>query len=277
MKNATPSKLTRTPISTRPVDFALAQLEVDPKEKELAARWAVCHLPLTSGAGIVLDAGTSCLAVWESLVEQICTGRLAHLLVYTNNLLVLEHWRDHVSTPQIRETKVKLFGWELDPSHMAFYGSEDARKKLLSDSLRPSIVYIGTSGIEFDAHRGILFGYHQDDAEREIKELLFKCYAKTRIILSTPSKMGQAGGQVLNLLSIPHLDAEAPIYLITTRPKPGERKKIKDQFDRAKKTFASPEIQNAIRQKGIDFHWIVVDPESGEVPKELEHLRAPSL
>ena len=159
-----------------------------------------------------------------------------------------------------------------DAEHQAFYG-KSVRTSLMSPNFRPSAVYIGTSGIEFDDRAGILLGYHAGDPEKDVKMALFQCPAKARVILATPRKISNAGGRVFDVLSVPELDVRAPIYLVTTEPEPKTTEE--KLFNQALKVFKSKKIQNAIRDKGIKFHWIIVDRKSADVPKAVEHIIAP--
>lgn len=252
--------------------FAMAQSGVDPEEKQLEGLWVSQHLRLQNGAGIIIDAGSSCLEVWRAIVDQIDDNQFAFLNVYTNSYQVLEHWRERLNSRQVQQTKVQLIAGELDAEHLAFYGPE-AVHTVMNPSFRAMNVYIGTSGIEFDEAGRILFGYHAGRLEREIKELLFRCHAQKRIILATPRKIGFAGGLVFNVLEVDELNAEAPIYLVTTNPEKGSENEV--QFERAMEVFKSKAMEEAITKKNLEFHWITIDRENGGVPKMLEHIVVP--
>ena len=275
MKSPDPTEIVPEAEHEEAYGFVFKQFQVLKDEKELAGLWARDHLRPSDGDGVVFDAGTSCLTAWKVIAKQIEDDTLSHLQIQTNNLLILLDWLKKRASVPILQTHVRIYGSELDPEHMAFYGTEEARATLMDTSFRPMLVYIGTSGIEFHGEEGILFGYHAGRPEREIKELLFQRPTETRVILATPNKIGRAGGQALNVLDIKGLDKRAPIFLVTTAPPGRAEKAIKDRFDRAKAIFKGKKIQSAIGDAGLDFHWIILDPENGDVPKVLEHLRAP--
>lgn len=251
-------------------DFARMQQDVAPRHKELAAKWVLNELSFGSGAGLILDAGSSCWQLWKETAKAIEKGDCAHLTIYTNNLLVLDEWREGSSKPQIRGTKVKIFGWELDCSHRAFYGGTDeVRLRLKDKNFRPWAVFIGTSGIEFSGEDGILFGYHADEAELEIKKILFQCKTRMRIVLATPHKIGYAGGSVFDILDVEDLDTTAPLYLVTTAPDQ-EEKSHQEQFNQARRIYESKPMQQKIKESGMEFHWIILDPKTGILREDLK-------
>lgn len=200
------------------------------------------------------------------MVKRISGTKLSHLTIYTNNLLVIEDWRQRIHMPRIRETKVRLIGWELDISHMAFYGTEDAKKKIMDPDFRPSVVFIGTSGIEFD-DKGLLFGYHADEAERSFKQLLFQCNTKVRVILATPGKIGYAGGLVFSILDLPGLHKQAPLYLVTVAPTSSNKTQTGRQFQEAEARFKEA-VEGRIKESGLMFSWVILDPETGKKSRE---------
>ncbi len=268
-----PRKETTKMEEDKNISFAQAQKAVDHDDKVLSAQWVADDLPLKNGAGIFLDAGSCCLTFWQEIIGQLCANRYSNITVYTNNFMVLQEWAEKVATPQLQGTIVEMAGNLFDAPHLAFYG-EGVRRMLMSGVFRASAVYIGTSGIEFDQETGeILFGYHAGDAEHDVKEVLFQCPARKRIILATPQKIGFAGGRVFDVLSVNKLDNRAPIYLVTTEPEPGSE--CEQQFNEAKKSFLGDKIQTAIYKQGLEFHWIIVDRKSGETPKAKERLDAP--
>lgn len=253
-------------------DYALMQQDVAPRHKELAAKWVLNELSFGSGAGLILDAGSSCWKLWKETAKAIEAGDYPHLTIYTNNLFVLDEWRENSYKPQIRSTKVKIFGWELDCSHRAFYGGTDeVRQRLTDKNFRPWAVFIGTSGIEFGGKDGILFGYHADEAELQIKKILFQCKTRMRIILATPQKIGYAGGIVFDILDVKGLDTTAPLYLVTTAPDQ-EEKSHQKQFYEARRIYKSEAMQQKIRESGLSFHWIILDPKTGIIREELKIL-----
>lgn len=255
-----------------PKFYVDTQRDVDPEPKRLVAEWVSQHLKLGNGAGLIIDAGTSCLTAWEVIVEQISSGELQFLTVYTNNYLVLDAWWKNA---YIGKTNVEIIGSVLDADHMAFYGNE-AVAKVMAGNFRAMNVYIGTSGIHFDPHQGrILFAYHASDAERTIKELLFQCDANRRIILATPGRVGSASasGRYFDVLNISNLNTRSPIYLVTVNPEEGTAEE--EAFDKAKEAFRSPAMEEKIGQKGLVFHWVTIDRHNGEGPTMSEHLVVP--
>lgn len=255
----------------RYVSFAGRQLGVDVYEKNLAARWTIHELPLRDGDGIVLDAGTSCWLTWKQILDLVGSEKLAHLMVHTNSHLVQTYWMERTESPQIACLKLELLGTVLDSEHKAYYW-RTPKDRVMPRSLRPNTVYIGTSGIEFDEKEGILFGYHEGPREQDMKEFFFECAAKRRIILATPAKIGSAGGQSFDVLSIEKIDARAPIYLVTAEPEPGSD--YAEAFERAREAFQSEAIQQAVAEKGLLFRWVTLDRNNGGVPKLKEELVA---
>jgi DeoR/GlpR family transcriptional regulator of sugar metabolism len=252
--------------------FAREQESVDRDEKEIAAEWAIDNLPVRSGEGIVVDAGSSGLAVWRLLVERIRKGDPTNITVYSNSFQVLEHWRDNVMIPQVRETSVELIGSSLDAPHLAFYGPE-ARAKLMPEkpTFRPAAVFIGTSGIEFDEHGRMLFGYHAGDPELDTKKVFFECYAKKRIILATPRKIGHAVGRVFDVLSVK--PSRAPIYLVMAEP--SEESPYAEQFHRTRDLFKkNAQLHRSLDEQGLTIHWVSVKKEKSEL--KHEELIAPN-
>ena len=121
--------------------YASAQLHVDAEQKQLAARWIAEELPLSSGAGLFLDAGSSCLALWREILDRIRHQSYANLSVTTNSLLVLRDWITGLGEiPSLLGTSLDFAGEICDVSHLAYYG-DSLREKLLSRFLRLSAVY----------------------------------------------------------------------------------------------------------------------------------------
>lgn len=162
-------------------------------------------------------------------------------------------------------------GSVFDDEHLAFYG-EAVKEVLMAGHFRPSVTYVGTSGLEFDDRAGILFGYHAGEAELQVKEYLFECPTKTRVILATPNKIGVAGGLAFDVLKSAKLDTRAPIYLVTVAPEPGTESE--EQFAEARKIFLGDSIQSKIRDKKLEFHWVTLR-RGQKPPVPIEHLVAP--
>lgn len=253
------------------VSFVQSQMRIDPDEKTVLSRWAVDDLPhpLRDGDGVFLDAGSSCLDVWRVIGDRLRASQFRHLTVYTSNFMILQDWTSENRSIPRSQAKVNLAGSVFDDEHLAFYG-EAVRDVLMSGRFRPSVVYVGTSGIEFDDKAGILFGYHAGDPEYEVKQCYFQCPAKQRIILATPRKIGVAGGLAFNVLKVSELDTRAPIYLVTTEPEPDSEEER--QFEKAKEVFEGENIQRAIRESGVKFHWITLKRDH---PTPIEDLAAP--
>jgi DeoR/GlpR family transcriptional regulator of sugar metabolism len=240
--------------------YALSQLTRDHEEKELAANWVITNFPLASGYGFFFDAGSQCLEVWRGLVQRIDKEHIENITALTSNLMVLQSWADNFTNAQLHVPNVQIAGERFDAGHLAFYGNA-ARDQLLSHNFRPAAVFIGAGGIEFDSG-SIWLGYHAGDPERDAKKLLFQCLAKSRVILATPSKIGNAGGLALNILSIDNLDSRAPIYLVSVEPEVGSP--YKKQYDQAEREMRSESVQKALVERGIVFHWIAINRESNQ-------------
>jgi DeoR/GlpR family transcriptional regulator of sugar metabolism len=252
------------------VPFAQAQKQVDPDDKDLVARWIGDELRLSNGAGVFLDAGSQCMMLWKAIREKVRKNLYSHLAVRTNNFLVLDQWvQDQTLHPQ--GNTIETVGDVFDVGHLAFYGPA-AKSRLMEGDFRPT-VYIGTSGIEF-SDGSILFGYHQGSLEGDFKQLLFKCPARSRVILATPQKIGNAGGRVFDLLKLDGLNVSAPIILVTTNPQKGTA--AEKTFQEAQKALREESMQEAIRKKGIRFTWVTVDRDSRDVPKALETFTVPA-
>jgi hypothetical protein len=242
--------------------FALAQLESEAPEKGAVSTWVDDHYPVTPGAGLFFDAGSQPFKQWEKTLQRLVSGEISHIGVVTSNSQILNSFQEHNLVPALRGTTVAIAGDQFDAEHLAFYGRQ-ARERLTSGTFRPSVVYIGTSGIEFDGG-SIWFGYHAGELEREAKSLLFECPAKARVILATPRKIGNAGGSVFDVLALEHLNTGAPIRLVSTTPLAGEDSDKIARFERAKKAFLAAELQNALKAKGITFSWTIVNPKTGD-------------
>jgi hypothetical protein len=67
--------------------FAEKQKQRDASNKQLVAKWVTRELPLQDGAGVIIDAGSSCLQVWSAILDQVEANKFSFLTVHTNNLL----------------------------------------------------------------------------------------------------------------------------------------------------------------------------------------------
>ena len=249
-------------------EYAVRQEDVEKREKTLIAKWVTNNFPFGDGDGILLDAGSSCLAVWDEFSRKIGED-ITHLSFWTNNFQVLKRWASSREYA-IRETQLEILGSVLDPSHQAFFGPI-ARQALTPSSFRPKAVYIGCSGVVFDPNEGILFSYHAGDRERDFKQLLFQCSCSLRFILATGKKVGAIGAHAFDILSIRDVSSRGPIYLVTTEPEPETR----EQFEQSKAAFQKQEMAGRIRRAGLDFHWVILDSETGEQKEHLEVVAAP--
>lgn len=248
--------------------YALDQLQIETAAKLTAAKWIVKNIELKVGAGIFLDAGSSCLAVWHALREL----EVAHLYVLTNNLLILNDYSQNLDVPWYRSVHMELFGSVFDAAHMAFYFYEQ-RDASRFQFVRPSLVCIGTAGVEFSSKAGILLGYHSGKPERSAKELWFQVPCSgARVILGSPSKIGRgrAGAFVIDVLRISDLDVGVPIYLVTAAPPPGSPEA--PRFAEAVASLQDAQLQQSLVERGIDFSLIVVDPGRDGVPQIVQRV-----
>lgn len=248
------------------ISFAIDQLDLDVNGKALVADWAVRNFPLYNGAGVVIDAGSTCFKLWCNMRDEIVRGGLAHIRVLTGSYLVLQDAVGHTE-PELRSTTVDIIGETFDRSHRAFY----LRKHAGVGQFRPSVVYIGASSIEFDARAGILLGYH-GDGERISKEMLFRYPCRARVILTTARKIGVVGVEAFNILTPPpSSDAsagqfgEAPIYIVTTEPEKAAEVRI---FERSRDTFLSAKMQDMVGNLGMEVHWVTINSQ-GELAEDL--------
>lgn len=266
--------------SEQPVHYALRQEHFEWDEKVCLARCAVAKATLRDGDGVVLDAGSTCKAVWEEFMDDIQTNGTV-LSFCTNSFQVWQSW-ERTREPTILQTPVELLGNSFDRSHQAFFGG-NARQLLDPGHFRPSAVFIGTSGIQFDVNEGILFTYHAGERERDFKQLLFQCPAtKSRFILATAPKVGIVGPHSFNVLGITDWDTKVPLVLVTTAPKRPAEAGFSDEaqynrecekfleverlFEQAVKTFKSDAMKVKIQksQPGAEIRWIIIDPSTGE-------------
>ena len=104
-------------------DFARMQQDVAPHHKELAAKWVLDELSFGSGAGLILDAGSSCCQLWKETAKAIVAGDCAHLTIYTNNLLVLDEWREG-STPRSEVQRSRFSGGSLTVLTVRFMAAQ---------------------------------------------------------------------------------------------------------------------------------------------------------
>jgi hypothetical protein len=231
---------------------------------------------ISSGVGLVLDAGSACFQAWRVIRHQVeTTGGFAHLSVATNNFMVLEDWAKNLSNPRLLGLQVEMVGTAFDGPHMALYGAAGKNSILESKVFWPWVVYVGAAGIDFHEESGVLLGYHCGDTERSDKALLFQCHCQhARIILATPRKIGNPGGHVLDLLSIDKLRPQAPIYLATTVPEPNSSEE--EQFSAAKERFLSKGLEERIREKRVEFHWVMIARENDGVSKVVDELVVPA-
>jgi len=251
------------------VPFAQAQKNLDKADKELVARWIAKEMPLSNGEGVFLDAGSQCSILWDAIREELRKHSYAHLAVRTNSFLVLDKWVED-NNVQFQGNTVETVGDVFDVAHCAFYGPA-AKARLMEPTFRAT-VYMGTSGVEF-TDSSILFGYHQGSLEGDFKRWLFQCPARSRVILATPRKIGNAGGRIFDLLTLDNLDTSAPIYFVTTNPPPSSP--AATAFEMAQSKLRQDRMQAALRERGLSFTWITVDRDSDQSPKARDTFRVP--
>jgi len=243
--------------STNKKLYVHEQTNLEKEEKEIEARWIANDLPLQNGSGLFIDAGSSCFVCWERIAERFNQDHLSFGSVLTSSLLVLQSWAENHASAPSHIPRLQIAGGLFDADHLAFYGADRSR----FDGFRPTAVLIGAFGVEFEPGR-LWLGYNAGDPERDAKKLLFQCNAKRRIILLTPSKIGNAGGSNLDVLEIEGLDANAPIYLVTTEPPAGTV--YRRAFDNAKKIMRSKEMTAKLQSKGLVIHWVTLKKDSGD-------------
>ena len=93
------------------------------------------------------------------------------------------------------------------------------------------------------------------------------------MILATPSKIGNPGGRVFDIMSVDSL-SRAPIYLVTTEPQTGNSAD-NERFAAAGRALRSPKMQSRLRERGVEFHWVVVDGAARATSLAKEHLVFP--
>ncbi len=265
----------------RYVSFAMSQMEFRVDDKEVLARWIVQHMPVRTGAGIVIESGSSCLKIWDQILERVKQNICGNLVVYTNSDQVLGTLRDSMDDPHVRQIMMELVGSSLDVEHLAYYSSwnsdesnREVRDKVMSDRFQPSYVYMGTSAVRFDAKGRIFLGYHAGYKERATKEVFLQRSTQARIIPVIADKIGYAGGLSIDVLGVEGLDS-SPIYLVTTPPRSTDQKGM-ERFARAKDAFLSEGMQQAIsRHNGLVVHWVTVAASGGDAPIIKEHLVMP--
>lgn len=251
------------------IPFAERAMSSDTSPKHLLAEWLVGNvdelwLSLYNGAGVFIDAGSSCFDVWKVILRNILKGEYANLKILTSNFMVVESWLEYQGTPQVQGSEVEIAGSRLLPAHKAFYGNE-ANRKLLESGFRAAVVFIGISGLEF-TDSGILLGYAGGEEERKVKELLFQCPTKARVIIATPSKFGKAGAEVINLFSLENV-APAPIFLVTTEPD----KESEAEFTQMRHMLQRDSFQKQMAR--LRFSWLVIGEDSNGTPVVKEELR----
>ena len=249
-----------------PIPYVKIQQQEDTLAKRLVANYALMQVQrnkiVRKGEPVYIDAGSSPMQIWESIKR---VG-LDFSSIYTSNYLIIRDWMESVYlSPEFSNSKVILVGDVLDPEHGAFYGGSLV-EKMKDPSFRPAAMFVGCAGIEFDEDHGIFYGYHGDDLEAKAKQSYFKCRSKMKIILATPGKIGNSGGDVFNLKNIKNFDKESPVCLITTEP--AEDQEL-DSFYAAEKVFESGKFFKLVRSQGIDFHWIILDAKTGEFKREV--------
>ena len=247
---------TPSQVPSRSLPYVIRQLGVEPEAKELLADWLAVSVCLKDGAGVFLDTGSSALTFWNRGLKVLLErGDLEFLHLVTWNYLVLKDVTDWLIRHPEKSGALhfSMCGEEYDLPHQSFFGPA-ARKKLMGGQFQPDLAVIGTSGITF-SKRGILFGYHSPEEEFN-KQTLFQFPCKKRVILAQGTKIGNAGGQVFDILSIKNIDTTAPIMLISTAPEADTPAAL--DLQEAADSYLDEKLQKAIKNKGIDFTWLTV-------------------
>ena len=121
------------------------------------------------------------------------------------------------------------------------------------------------------ANPEILLGYHGDmDKEGVFKKLLFQCRSKSRVIVATPTKIGNTSGNVMNLLALDELDDSAPIYLVTVEPEQNSASRI--AFERSKRIVQGEMLRAKLAEMELEFFWIILERNPEGRPKVKERL-----
>jgi hypothetical protein len=249
--------------------WANQQKDADTEGKRLVAAWASRHFGLNGASGVYFDAGSASLIVWQEIAQQIVKeGHPSQIKVLTNNSMILNDFANDPS-PLLHGLKMASVGENFDVLQQAFFGPSIA-ERLRSGVFRPEVIYIGTNGISFSEDGAILFGFHADDPEREVKELLFAnpCKAKARVILATAKKVGNPGGTVFDILKVSDLDCRSPLFLLSTAPSESER----DSYDEALRIFKMEAMQRAIRERGLNFQWIEVGGTEAQAYRNITEM-----
>ncbi len=257
-------------VTPPPSVYAEDQREVDQDPKRVITRWVAHEMPLSRSSGALIDAGSTCLEMWNRIIEQITSGILRFLMILTNNFSVLDEYKKNMASVA-PHTKVRTYGSTFDADHLAFFpvDQDEIQKQILREDFFPSHVFIGTNGIQFYPDGRISFGYHGDQPELLVKRLLFKKPTDQRIILATPKKIGDAGAMRFDITSLgDELDTSAPIYLVTTDPEEVDRERFIEQF----RIFTSEAMQNKLRKLGLRFNWITVQESEGLSLKKNKEL-----
>jgi DeoR/GlpR family transcriptional regulator of sugar metabolism len=233
--------------------FAARQLTIDRDLKRTVARWVASELCPPPNSGVVLDSGSACFYMWESLFQGIKSGRSTYYNIVTNNISIIRHWAFNCSTSDTRNSLIRTFGNRIDTEDLAFYGG--SYEALVDVVFRPSHVFIGVMGFDVD-REGIYIGYNGTEEELHVKELLFRKRAPYKIILGAPSKVGCAGGRALNLSNLNAVWSDTKVFFVTTEPEPetDEEKAFRHVFG----VFESDSVQASLAEKGISISWITV-------------------
>jgi DeoR family transcriptional regulator of aga operon len=185
---------------SRPVEHALEQsvaLAVDAKEGIGVAAASL----VTSGQSIILDVGSTALAVATALVKR---DDLTDVSIITNGLsiaLALE--------PAMPRITVVLTGGTLRPLQHSLV---NPGASVFFETLHADVAFIGCNGI--DSERGVT---NINYPEAEVKRRMMLS-AKRRILIADGSKLGQAHLGVVGTVSEFDLlvtDADAPADALT--------------------------------------------------------------
>ncbi len=150
------------------------------KEKEAIANYIVNHL-LTSGQTIILDSGSTCVEIAQSIVESEL-----ELTILTNSFAI--------ATILTHSSRVKLFltGGNYDPEPAAFH---DEFSIALFNTMRADLCFLSVNGVSYEAGFTIS-GFE----EAPIKQAMIRA-SRQNYVVADHSKLGKIGLKVICNLS----------------------------------------------------------------------------
>ena len=238
------------------LNYAERQLTREVEAKKLVARWVVEEIPLRDEASILIDAGSQSYLVWKEMASRLKDAQMSSLSVLTFNQAVANSWFRNEDNAQAFAPNFQLAASHCNASHRAFFGADPSHLQ----SYHPSVALIGTNGIRVSAGR-IYVGFNCGNEELEDKKLLFRLGVTQRVVLLTSSKIGEPGGRAFDLLELPDLDSDAPIYFVTNEPTPGGIHR--DALDKALHNMQSDKMRKKLLDRGVSINWIIVRDRDG--------------